>query len=157
MSSGSCFYCGSADKELRPYGPGGSMVCHDCAFATPEREAATKGAFFALLEGASAAGGGVASIGTPEGPNPFRLPDETTEDRAMSRALTGFQRRALRKVADLGAPTADELWLHLRITKPPVSRVLNTLLRRGLIGVDGGVVGDPDARFFVTEDGEAAL
>jgi len=30
-----CSLCGS-DDEVRPYGPIGSMICFDCAFATPE-------------------------------------------------------------------------------------------------------------------------
>ena len=33
-----CCYCGTGE-ELRPYGPGGALVCYGCASATPERRA----------------------------------------------------------------------------------------------------------------------
>lgn len=58
--------------DLRPYGPGGAMVCFPCAMATPEREADAKAAFGALL-GASEAVSPVGSviIGQPSGPQPF--------------------------------------------------------------------------------------
>jgi hypothetical protein len=39
-----CHWCGGGDlvQELRPYGPGGALVCHGCVTdpAHPEREAA---------------------------------------------------------------------------------------------------------------------
>ena len=25
-----CYYCHSTTRELRPYGPGGALVCHPC-------------------------------------------------------------------------------------------------------------------------------
>lgn len=68
--SESCHYCGTAEKELRPYGPGGSWVCFPCAMETPEREAATGAAFGALLDG-TAAIADVIQIGTSDGPVPF--------------------------------------------------------------------------------------
>ena len=68
--SGTCHYCGPTDRELRPYGPGGSDVCHPCATATPEREAAAQAAFGALLD-ATGAVSPVVAIGTESGPQPF--------------------------------------------------------------------------------------
>ena len=74
-----CHYCGGGGpddqrrfglRELRPYGPGGAMVCYECAHSTPERRAETEGAMGALMDAASAVGGGVATIGTKEGPMP---------------------------------------------------------------------------------------
>ena len=68
----SCHYCGPTDRELRPYGPGGSDVCFPCATATPEREAAAQSAFGALLDGAEAISAtGVVAIGEQSGPRPF--------------------------------------------------------------------------------------
>jgi hypothetical protein len=67
-----CHYCHSTEKELRPYGPGGAMVCHPCATATPEREKQTEAAFYALLDGAEAISQtGIAAIGQESGPVPF--------------------------------------------------------------------------------------
>lgn len=48
MNAEHCHYCPKTD-DLRPYGPGGSMVCFACA-TTPERENETKAAFLTLLE-----------------------------------------------------------------------------------------------------------
>lgn len=50
--TGHCHYCGPTDRELRPYGPGGSTVCFPCA-TTPERDEETAGRYLALLEAAS--------------------------------------------------------------------------------------------------------
>jgi hypothetical protein len=67
-----CHYCGPTDRELRPYGPGGSWVCFPCATATPEREQLAGSAFGALLDATvSVAPGGVVQIGTKTGPIPF--------------------------------------------------------------------------------------
>ena len=68
-----CHYCETTEKELRPYGPGGSWVCFPCATSTPEREQVAQGAFGALLD-AVAEVAPVVSIGTQEGPIPFPLP-----------------------------------------------------------------------------------
>lgn len=65
-----CHYCGCADKETRPYGPGGSDVCFPCATETPEREQAAERAFGALIEG-TAVLSPIVAIGTDEGPQPF--------------------------------------------------------------------------------------
>lgn len=43
-------------SELRPYGPGGGMICFRCAFETPEAEARTEANFEALVEATNAAG-----------------------------------------------------------------------------------------------------
>jgi hypothetical protein len=65
-----CHYCTTTEKELRPYGPGGTWVCYPCATATPEREQETARGFGALLEAADTIGGGVATIGHTDGPRP---------------------------------------------------------------------------------------
>lgn len=75
-----CYYCGAADQELRPYGPGGSWVCCPCVKATPERNAAAEGAYGALLDAAAAlTTSGVIAIGETTGPRPFD-PKEATDD-----------------------------------------------------------------------------
>lgn len=57
---------------MRPYGPGGSWLCYRCMKASPEREAAAKAAFGALLDGAeSISTTGVVAIGQESGPRPF--------------------------------------------------------------------------------------
>ncbi len=66
-----CYSCGTEEKELRPYGPKGQMVCFACAFSTPEREKQTGDMFMAQLDAASMAGNGVISIGTDAGPVPM--------------------------------------------------------------------------------------
>ena len=72
--SAACHYCGTTERELRPYGPGGSWLCHPCMKASPEREAAAKAAFGALLDGAEAISPhGVAVIGQESGPQPFDI------------------------------------------------------------------------------------
>lgn len=43
-------------SELRPYGPGGEMICFRCAFATPEAEARTEANFETIVEATNAAG-----------------------------------------------------------------------------------------------------
>ena len=63
--------CNHADRERRPYGPGGSMICFPCMKATPESEAAAAN-FGALLDAAEAISPiGVAAIGQESGPVPF--------------------------------------------------------------------------------------
>jgi len=66
-----CHYCGPTDRELRPYGPGGSNICHPCMKATPERERAAKGAFGALLDANAEIGDGIVVIGGQKGPQPY--------------------------------------------------------------------------------------
>jgi len=62
-----CHYCGTS-KDLRPYGPGHSMVCFDCAMSTPERREETKRNFAAQLDAID----GPAVIGSEQGPYPLR-------------------------------------------------------------------------------------
>lgn len=80
-----CCVCGRAEDrtlnerqrftvELRPYGPGGAPICHECAFATPEAKAQTERSFAALLgaaEAASPTGTAVIGHGHSAGPDPF--------------------------------------------------------------------------------------
>lgn len=69
-----CHYGCGATFDLRPYGPGGALVCFDCATATPERERATGAAFGAQLEAAEAMSPyGTAVIGGSDGPNPLTV------------------------------------------------------------------------------------
>ncbi len=60
-----CASCGKV-AEVRPYGPGGSLICFDCAFGTPESKKATEKAFAAQLNAA----GPVVVIGGECGPVP---------------------------------------------------------------------------------------
>lgn len=72
-STESCHYCGDAKPrpDLRPYGPGGEMVCFPCAQATPERVEVTERAMAALLEASAAASPlGIAAV-TDDGYEPF--------------------------------------------------------------------------------------
>lgn len=56
-------------SELRPYGPGGSLICYRCAFKDEESENRTEGAFGALLDAAVATSQtGIIIIGGKEGP-----------------------------------------------------------------------------------------
>ena len=52
--------------ELRPYGPGGALICCGCAME-PERKAETERNFHAQLDAA----GPVAIIGEETGPRPL--------------------------------------------------------------------------------------
>lgn len=64
-----CHYCQNEKVELRPYGPGGSWVCYDCANETPERTAETQNNFYTLMDAASAASEtGIVIIGEENGP-----------------------------------------------------------------------------------------
>lgn len=63
-----CNYCGTT-KDLRPYGPRGSMVCFACAMETPERKAEAMRNFETQLR----ACGPVAVIdGSEVGPYPLQ-------------------------------------------------------------------------------------
>lgn len=63
-----CTYCGTT-HDLRPYGPRGTMVCFDCAMATPERATETSRNFCAQLD----ACGDVALLdGSHVGPYPAK-------------------------------------------------------------------------------------
>ena len=73
----SCHYCGRADREVRPYGPGGATVCHPCATETPERQVAAEGAYGALLAAAGAVSPvNTVVIGRQSGPQPYVPRDE---------------------------------------------------------------------------------
>lgn len=69
-----CHHCGvefTNPDDLRPYGPGGALVCHPCA-TSPEHEEETEAAFAALLDATSAISStGIVVIGEPGGPQPF--------------------------------------------------------------------------------------
>lgn len=90
MSGRVCGTCGRVEGspsptpgkkiDLRPYGPGGSLICVPCAFATPEAEERTKRAFGGLLEAnAAISPTGIVAIGEPNGPRPFD-PAEAARD-----------------------------------------------------------------------------
>lgn len=67
-----CYKCdcesGKGPNELRPYGPRGEWVCFRCAFATPEAEEQTKGAFRSQVDAA----GPIVLVGEETGPRPYR-------------------------------------------------------------------------------------
>jgi hypothetical protein len=77
MDERACHYCNTTERELRPYGPGGSWVCLPCVESDPERDAAAQGRFGALLDANAQIGGGVVQIGSEDGPQPFQLPCDT--------------------------------------------------------------------------------
>lgn len=62
-----CYVCGTT-KDIRPYGPHGSMICFSCMKASPKREAEAKLQFGAQL----AACGDVAVI-DDTGAGPYTL------------------------------------------------------------------------------------
>ena len=61
-----CHYCDKT-RDLRPYGPRGSMVCFGCAMSTPERKAEPERNFGAQLE---ACGPDAVIDGSEAGPYP---------------------------------------------------------------------------------------
>lgn len=54
MSERVCHYGCGKTTDLRPYGPGGALVCRPCANATPERRATTEAAMEAVFYAAEA-------------------------------------------------------------------------------------------------------
>jgi hypothetical protein len=66
-----CHYCGTTEREMRPYGPGGSLVCFPCATATPEREKDMEAQFGLLLAANEAISPSGATVLTADGPVPF--------------------------------------------------------------------------------------
>ena len=60
-----CETCGS-EKECRPYGANGAMICFQCAFATPEAKARTESNYAMQLDAA----GPTPLIGLEYGPVP---------------------------------------------------------------------------------------
>jgi hypothetical protein len=74
-----CHYCSTTIRELRPYGPGGSMICFPCMKADSERERSVEEAFYALLQANAVIGNGVVAIGTSDGPVPFEIPQDADD------------------------------------------------------------------------------
>lgn len=79
-----CHYCGvvglvpgepfDRDRELRPYGPGGSWVCYPCA-KTPERREQTEANMRLAFDMAAAASPlGSVVIGAGVEPSPLTVP-----------------------------------------------------------------------------------
>jgi hypothetical protein len=68
MKERKCYLCGTAEKELRPYGPKRQDVCFPCAMSTPERKAETERSFDAQLD----ACGNAPVIGLDVGPVPLK-------------------------------------------------------------------------------------
>lgn len=66
-----CSICASTDRELRPYGKGGALVCFPCATASPEAQATASHQFDVAYAAAQAAGNGVVLVGKPTGPEPL--------------------------------------------------------------------------------------
>lgn len=67
-----CYYCGTTEAELRPYGPGGSPLCFACMKADPEREAEAGRNLEAQLDAAQAASDiGSAILAHGQAPNPL--------------------------------------------------------------------------------------
>ena len=92
-----CFYCGTTDDLLRPYGPGGAPLCFPCLKSTPEREAQAGAAFGALLDAnAAMSPTGAVVLNDPE-LRPL-LPDEPLAKVYTRPASSG----------DGGAPTRCE-------------------------------------------------
>ena len=72
-----CHYCGTDERELRPYGPGGSSICFPCMKASPEREAEAGRNFGAQLDAARAVSPHDSAIighQPDSGPDPLVLP-----------------------------------------------------------------------------------
>lgn len=65
---------GLGKRELRPYGPGGTNICFECATSTPKANAEAKRQFGAKLKEA-----GPRSFLTEDGPLPFVIPKEMPE------------------------------------------------------------------------------
>lgn len=79
MSTRTCSSCGGEDtftghsggdskSELRPYGPGGALICFACMKATPEAEAQAGAAFGALLDAGEAMSPTATTMLTNAGP-----------------------------------------------------------------------------------------
>jgi len=63
-----CCYCQSLEKEMRPYGPKGAMLCFDCMMAEPSRETEAKRQMLSQMD---ACNGDVIVIGSEVGPYPL--------------------------------------------------------------------------------------
>lgn len=81
-----CHYCGTTERSLRPYGPGGAFICLPCGHETPERLAETDANMALALELAEAASpDGVVFI-TDDGPMPGNLTPDAL-DRLIDEAF----------------------------------------------------------------------
>lgn len=60
-----CYYCKRSDREMRPYGPGGSQLCFPCMMDPkhPEREEDAKAAFRVQMDASEIVGRGVTVLG----------------------------------------------------------------------------------------------
>lgn len=71
VDTGGCCHCGTTERSLRPYGPGGAPVCQPCA-TLPEHIEQTKAAFAAQLDAAQAMSpDGVAVLSAERPPEPL--------------------------------------------------------------------------------------
>lgn len=79
-----CHYCGTTERELRPYGPGGSPLCFSCLKDPehPEREAQAKRAFSVQMDASEVVGGGVSTLGA-NGPRPATKREQRIAERAL--------------------------------------------------------------------------
>lgn len=66
---GICTLC-NTEKDTRPYGVGGSLVCFECAMSTPERKQQAERMLDLHLR-AAAAHCNVIVVGEQSGPRPF--------------------------------------------------------------------------------------
>lgn len=79
MSEHVCCWCGQSPAGMRPYSPGGSWCCVDCALATDERFDECVGRFHALIDAAEAISpSGIVAIDA-DGPRPYDLVDVADE------------------------------------------------------------------------------
>lgn len=70
-----CVHCGT-DKDLRPYGPGGSWTCFPCMNASPELTAIAEKIYEdAICAAYEASRTGVVIIGEETGPRPEEMGD----------------------------------------------------------------------------------
>lgn len=67
-----CCYCGSSDKELRPYGPNGSPLCFPCMKSDKTIEASAREIFIGQLNAAAVAGQGHVVLGETTEPRPLQ-------------------------------------------------------------------------------------
>jgi hypothetical protein len=70
VSARACCACGPTTLELRPYGPGGALICFPCMKGDPTREREAEQQFSQCIEAAGASGARVL-IGAECGPVPF--------------------------------------------------------------------------------------
>lgn len=72
-----CYWCGTDCEGLRPYGPGGSWCCVDCAVADDDRFNECAGRFHALVDAAEAISPtGIVAVDA-DGPRPWTYEEVT--------------------------------------------------------------------------------